>query len=60
MTNTNDQFMNFGDFNAHHPTWNCGNTKTSGNSLFVQQQFGFKGGHVLFLDQMQYKRFHDR
>lgn len=38
MTNTNEKFMIFGDFNAHHPSWNCQNTNTLGKSLFEHQQ----------------------
>lgn len=38
MIATNEQFMIFGDFNAHHPTWNCQNMNTTGKSLFELQQ----------------------
>lgn len=37
LTSSNEQFMIFGDFNAHHPAWNCQNTNTSGKSLFEMQ-----------------------
>lgn len=40
MTSSNCQYMIFGDFNAHHPSWNCKNTNTSGKTLFDLQQNG--------------------
>lgn len=42
LTDTNDQFMIFGDFNAHHQSWNCHNMNTSGKSLYeLHQNSGF-------------------
>lgn len=37
MTNMSEQFMIFGDFNAHHPSWNCCKMNTSGKSLYDLQ-----------------------
>lgn len=38
LTSTDDEYMIFGDFNAHHTAWNCKNTNTSGKTLFELQQ----------------------
>jgi Reverse transcriptase (RNA-dependent DNA polymerase)/Endonuclease-reverse transcriptase len=38
MTNLSEEFMIFGDFNAHHPSWNCRHMNKSGKSLYELQQ----------------------
>lgn len=38
LTSSDEQFMIFGDFNAHHPSWNCNYTNTTGKTLYDLQQ----------------------
>lgn len=38
ITNPNERFMIFGDFNAHHQSRNCRNMNTAGKSLYEHQQ----------------------